>query len=211
MNMPIGKLFFFVPQTSSRVDGSNPAVAGNNYNGVSSTNATYGTVYSAHTGLNGEHDGVATSAAVPAIVSTNGVKLTQMQAKNLYDAFYNDGLFDNSKGTMTMKTYAITNANANILNADGTFTVLAPTASFPRATDGSVRTVLLTMSGFTGGAGAANGREVLTGPDGNNMDTESFLASLHCVSTNAIKDLHYPGKLTRHVGFSNPAVYATSV
>jgi hypothetical protein len=23
-----------------------------------------------------------------------------MQAKNLYDAFYNDGLFDNSKGTM---------------------------------------------------------------------------------------------------------------
>jgi hypothetical protein len=28
--------------------------------------------------------------------------ITQMQAKNLYDAFYNDGLFDNSKGTMTI-------------------------------------------------------------------------------------------------------------
>jgi len=187
MNMPIGKLFYFVPQTSSRVNGANPAVAGSNYNGVSSTDATYGTQYSAHTGLNGEHDGSATSAAVPAIVSTNGVKLTQMQAKNLYDAFYDDGLFDNSKGTLTMKTYAITNANANILNSDGTFTVLTPSASFPRATDGSVRTVLLTMSGFSGGAGT-NGRGVLTGPDGNNMDTESFLASLQCVTTNAILD-----------------------
>jgi hypothetical protein len=186
MNMPIGKLFYFVPQTSSRVNAA--GTAGNNYNGVSSTDATYGTQYSAHTGLNGEHDGSATSAAVPAIVSTNGVKLTQFQAKNLYDAFYNDGLFDNSKGTLTMKTYAITNANANILNANGTFTVLAPTDSFPRATDGSVRTALLTMSGFSGGAGSAGGREVLTGPDGNNMDTESFLASLHCVTTAAIKD-----------------------
>jgi len=188
MNMPIGKLFYFVPQTSSRVNGANPAVAGNNYNGVSSTDATYGTTYSAHTGLNGEHDGSATSAAVPAIVSTNGVKLTQMQTKNLYDAFYNDGLFDNSKGTMTMKTYTVVNGNAQYLNADGSLTALAPSASWPTATDGSVRAVLLNMSGFTTGGAGTNGREVLTGPDGNNMDTESFLASLHCVTTNAIKD-----------------------
>ena len=188
MNMPIGKLFYFVPLTSSRVNGANPAVAGDNYNGVSSSDATYVTQYSSHNCLNGENNGVATSAALPAIVSTNGVKLTQFQAKNLYDAFYNDGLFDNSKGTLTMKTYSITNANANFLNANGTFTTLAPSASFPRATDGSVRTALLTMSGFTGGAGASGGREVLTGPDGNNMDTESFLASLHCVTTNAILD-----------------------
>lgn len=27
-----------------------------------------------------------------------------MQAKNLYDAFYDDGLFDNSKGTLTIVT-----------------------------------------------------------------------------------------------------------
>jgi hypothetical protein len=188
MNMPIGKLFYFVPQTSSRVDGSNPAVAGNNYNGVSPTNATYGTVYSAHTGLNGEHDGVATSAAVPAIVSTNGVKLTQFQTKNLYDIFYNDGMFDNSKGTMTMRTYSVVNGNAKYLNSDGSTTTLSPSTSFPRATDGSVRTALIDMSGFTTGGAGTNGREVLTGPDGNNMDTESFLASLHCVTTNAILD-----------------------
>jgi len=185
MNMPIGKLFYFVPLTSSRIDGAGNA--GNNYNGTSSTNATYNTIYSAHTGLNGLNNGVPTSAALPDIVSTNGVALTQFQAKNLYDAFYNDGLFDNSKGTMTMESYSIVNNNAGFLNADGSFTTLAPAATFPVAADGSVRTVLLSMSGFSGGAGT-NGREVLTGPNGNNMDTESFLASLHCVVTNAILD-----------------------
>jgi hypothetical protein len=185
MNMPIGKLFYFVPLTSSRIDSAGNA--GNNYNGVSASDATYNTIYSAHTGLNGLNNGVPTSAALPDVVSTNGVALTQFQAKNLYDAFYNDGLFDNSKGTMTMQAYSIVNGNAAFLNADGSITTLAPAAVFPVAADGSVRTVLLSMSGFTGGAGT-DGREVLTGPNGNNMDTESFLASLHCVVTNPILD-----------------------
>ena len=185
MNMPIGKLFYFVPLTSSRIDSAGNA--GNNYNGLSASDATYNTIYSAHTGLNGLNNGVPTSAALPDVVSTNGVALTQFQAKNLYDAFYNDGLFDNSKGTMTMQAYSIVNGNAAFLNADGSITTLAPAAVFPVAADGSVRTVLLSMSGFTGGAGT-DGREVLTGPNGNNMDTESFLASLHCVVTNPILD-----------------------
>lgn len=180
MNMPIGKLFYFVPLTSSRVDGAGDA--GNNY-----ATTPYGTTYSAHTGLNGLNDGVPTSAALPDVVSTNGVALTQFQTKNLYDAFYDDGLFDNSKGTMTISSYSITSADARFLNADGSITTLAPSADFPVAADGSVRTVLLSMSGFTGGAGT-DGREVLTGPNGNNMDTESFLASLQCVTTNALVD-----------------------
>jgi hypothetical protein len=180
MNMPIGKLFYFVPLTSSRIDSAGDA--GNNY-----ATTPYGTTYSAHTGLNGLNDGVPTSAALPDIVSTNGVALTKFQAKNLYDAFYDDGLFDNSKGTMTIQSYSIVDANAGFLNADGSLTTLAPNANFPVAADGSVRTVLVSMSGFSGGAGT-DGREVLTGPDGNNMDTESFLASLQCVVTNAILD-----------------------
>jgi hypothetical protein len=109
-------------------------------------------------------------------------------AKNLYDIFYNDGMFDNSKGTLTIRTYSITNANAAVLGSSGTFTTPAPSASWATAADGSVRYALMTMSGFTGGAGAAGGREVLTGPDGNNMDTESFLASLHCVAGANILD-----------------------
>jgi hypothetical protein len=109
-------------------------------------------------------------------------------AKNLYDIFYNDGMFDQSKGTLTIRVYTLANANIATLNSSGSFSTPAPSASWPTAADGSVRYAMYTLSGFTGGAGAAGGREVLTGPDGNNMDTESFLASLHCVSTAAILD-----------------------
>ena len=187
MNMPIGKLFFFVPQTSSRVDSA--GVAGNDY-ATTSTSDIYGTTYSAHTGLNGEHNGVATAAALPiAVVGANSKPLTQFQAKNLYDVFYNDGMFDNSKGTLTIKTINVNgNLNAYTFDSAGNLNIAAPSASFPTSTDGSVRGIIIGLSGFSGGAGAANGREVLTGPDGNNLDTESFLASLHCVTTNAILD-----------------------
>jgi hypothetical protein len=41
MNMPIGKLFFFVPQTSSRVDAL--GVMGNNY--AAGGDGAYGTTY----------------------------------------------------------------------------------------------------------------------------------------------------------------------
>jgi Major capsid protein Gp23 len=181
MNMPIGKLFYFVPQTSSRVDGSgNP---GNDYATV-----PYGTTYSAHTGLNGEHNGLATAAALPVAVTKSSTPLTQFQAKNLYDIFYNDGMFDNSKGTLTIKSIHTSGLNAYTFNTDGSLSVASPSATYPTATDGSLRGMIIGLSGFTGGAGAANGTEVLTGPDGNNMDTESFLASLICTSTNAIKD-----------------------
>lgn len=184
MNMPIGKLFFFVPQTSSRVNGS--GVAGNNY-AQSPTSDVYGTTFSAHTGLNGLHDGVATAAALPVAVTKASQPITQFMAKNLYDIFYNDGLFDNSKGTLTIVTMNVSNLNAYTLNTSGEFVISAPSSSQPTATDGSLREIIIGLSGFTGGAGS-NGREVLTGPDGNNMDTESFLASLHVVTTNAIRD-----------------------
>jgi len=179
MNMPIGKLFYFVPLTSSRVNGS--GVAGNDYDGVSATDATYATTFSAHTSF-------ATTGIPSCVLPSNGsCATTPFLAKNMYDLFYNDGLFDQSKGTLTIRTYTITNANANVLTAAG-FSTPAPSASFPTATDGSVRNVILTISGFTGGAGANGGREVLTGPDGNNMDTESFLASLHVVAGGTILD-----------------------
>ena len=115
---------------------------------------------------------------------------TPFMAKNLYDIFYNDGLFDQSKGTLTIRTYTLVNNNAVTLNNSGSFSIVASptTTSFATAADGSVRYAMFTMSGFTGGAGSPAGREVLTGPDGNNMDTESFLASLHCVSGGNIYD-----------------------
>jgi len=132
--------------------------------------------------------GVATTGIPSCVLPAAGTcATTPFLAKNLYDLFYNDGLFDQSKGTLTIRTYTITNANANLLTAAG-FSTPAPASALPTATDGSVRNIILTISGFTGGAGANGGREVLTGPDGNNMDTESFLASLHVVATRALLD-----------------------
>jgi len=188
MNMPIGKLFFFVPQTSSRQDGGNPPNYGSDY-----ATDQYGQTFSAHTGLNGAHNGTATAAALPVAAAARTYPVTQMMAKNLYDIFYNDGLFDNSKGTLTIKTS--TNSPTYTFDNNGNLNVTTGgTQVFPTSTDGTVRGVIVGLTGFTGGAGAYNsntgagGTEVLTGPDGNNMDTESFLASLKCISSSAILD-----------------------
>ena len=170
MNMPIGKLFFFVPQTSSRVDAA--GVAGNYYDGDGAT-------FSAHTGLNGYHNGQATAAALPVAANINSTPITQMQAKNLYDAFYNDGLFDNSKGTMTI-VYDNT-CQKWALGTNGQYSIIAPAATLATATDGSVRQIVIGVSGFAANL-TTNGREVMTGADGNPMDTESFLASLKVVN-----------------------------
>jgi hypothetical protein len=72
------------------------------------------------------------------------------------------------------------------MDANGVFTDAADATTSPLATDGSLRALKMRVSGFTGGAGSDKGR--LTGPDGHNMDTESFLASLKAVSTPAFLD-----------------------
>jgi hypothetical protein len=172
MNMPIGKLFYFVPQTSSRVDAA--GVAGDNY-AANGSNGAYGTAFSAHTAMNG---------GVPSCIDQSNCAVTQFIGKNLYDAFYNDGLFDNSKGTLTI----VAGANqVYTMGVDGAFAVAGPSATLPTATDGSLRGIIVGISGFSAGL-TTNGREVMTGADGNQMDTESFLASLHVLSTNAILD-----------------------
>ena len=157
MNMPIGKLFFFVPQTSSRHDASGNA--GSSYPNTPWSDGS--TQYSAHTSM--------ASDGLPACVGATGCSVPLPMVKNLYDIFYNDGMFDNSKGALTMVTGS---TNAVVLNSNGAF-VAANGAVLPAATDGSVREVILQVSGFS-----FENKGRLTGPDGNQMDTESFLASL---------------------------------
>jgi len=157
MNMPIGKLFFFVPQTSSRVNAS--GTAGNPH--VSAQ-------YSAHTSM---------ADQLPDCVQGVGCNLTVFEAKNLYDIYYNDGLFDASKGEITIVAGTV---KIVTLGTNGTFTDQTNATNSALATDGSLRNIMLRVSGFTGGAGTDKGR--LTGPDGHNMDTESFLASLKIVN-----------------------------
>jgi hypothetical protein len=135
MNLPIGKLFFFIPKIQER-----------------NSNAHY-----APYGMPGNSD-----------ASTAGYPGT---SKNLYDRFYeasdaNDqGIFDYSKGAFSAITatvadlYTFSNGVASVQNEIATGT--------------SVSSVIIKVSGFTsGGAGK------LVGPNGNEMDTEEFLASL---------------------------------
>ena len=159
MNMPIGKLFFFVPLTSERVNAA--GVGGDPY--------IDGAQYSAHTSF--------ASTGLPSCVQAVGeCAVTPWMGKNLYDLFYNDGLFDNSKGTLTINAITSPNVRVYTLGTDGTFSIASGT--LPTAADGSVRNIIVAISGFSSSAT----REKLTGPDGNQMDTESFLASLKVVA-----------------------------
>ena len=159
MNMPIGKLFFFVPQTSSRYDAAGDAY-GNPH--------TDGPQYSAHTSMG--------SDGLPIVKGVDpSYAPTQYLSKNLYDIYYNDGLFDASKGEISI----IAGTGALVtLNASGDFDAATELGDLPTATDGSLRNAILKVSGF----GSINkGR--LSGPDGNPMDTESFLASLKVIES----------------------------
>ena len=135
MNLPIGKLFYFVPKIQER-DG----------------NGHY-----APYGMPGNED------AATAGYNTG--------TKNLYDRFYegsdaNDqGLFDYSKGAFT----SITATVADMI----TFSAGVASVAGAIATGTSVSNVILKVSGFT-----QTGAGKLAGPNGNEMDTEEFLASL---------------------------------
>lgn len=159
LNMPIGKLFFFVPQTSNRVDA----------NGNPGDPHQDGSQYSAHTSMG--IDGL------PTCVGADGCAVTQMKSRNLYDLYYNDGLFDNSKGEITIVVTEGDEATPGRIKSDGNFEA---TTTFPLATDDTTRAVVLKVSGFS-----SDNAGRLTGPDGNEMDTEAFLASLKVTNPNA--------------------------
>ena len=160
MNMPIGKLFFFVPKTS---DGQFP--------------------------LNGDNN--TTNGALPACVigGCGEVAVTDFRVKNLYDLYYNDGLFDASKGkpTLNVETGNTSNTgNVVILSGLSIEDAYAAGAQKALAGDNSVRYLKLGVQGFNN---SGNGAGRLTGPDGNEMDTETFLASLKVtVNGGDIKD-----------------------
>jgi len=134
MNLPIGKLFYFVPKIQNRDANNNHIPPFGAPGGPSTTTSGY----------------------------TNNT--------NLYDQFYEGetpnsdpaGLFDYSKGAFTGLTADCTNVvwSGGSLVTGGVYT-------------GNTRSILVALSGFSNvGAGK------LIGPDGQEMDTEDFLASL---------------------------------
>lgn len=105
-----------------------------------------------------------------------GPEVTQYFQKSLYDLFYNDFLFDNSKGKVTIRVSdPLTGPYA--LNQAGSWVSGSP----KQYTDGTIRNVILKVSGFN-----SFNASKLTGPDGNEMDTAEFLSSLKIVPKTAI-------------------------
>ena len=209
MNLPIGKLFFLLPVTSER-DWSSDQVAdgvvgrhkglmgyertdrrnGNKYNrfylpdevvnGMSFEYSTDGgktweadeEVYASYD----EAEAAIEKAHAGAIIRQSDPQVTRYMGKTLYDLFYNDFLFDNSKGKIHIrvgKAEPVVFKNGQLVSAKK--------EDLKLYADGTLRNLILKVTGFSSfNAGK------LTGPDGNEMDTEAFLASLKVVAKSAI-------------------------
>ena len=185
MNLPVGKLFYILPVTSERQwdaidiqEALAKLLAGED-------------VVGKHVGLMGYErklkrevpSGQPTTQkryylpdeVILEDASGNTPEITRYFEKSLYDMFYNDGMFDQSKGQIHIKLGELEEAQ---INFDGSVT---KPESRKLAFDGTVRSIMAKLTGFSP---INAGR--LIGPDGNEMDTESFLASLKVVTKNAI-------------------------
>ena len=138
MNLPIGKLFFFIPKIQERNSGAHYSPYG-----------MPGAGGSASTGYTGN---------------------------NLYDRFYeggddaDQGLFDYSKGEITPVSLTGTSIVEFSTGVEG-----SPVTMTSGST--AVSSVIVKLTGFS-----KLGQGKLAGPDGNEMDTEEFLASLQISS-----------------------------
>lgn len=183
MNMPIGKLFFILPVTSERK--------------WSGEEGDLGTWEGSHYGLMGyerverNKDGEKRNRyylpdeVVNMDESGKTPEVVQYMKKSLYDLFYNDFLYDHSKGKVHIKVGEITPVKfANCKTAKGDVVGMGDfekADEFIVASDKSVRNIIVGVSGFSSFRASK-----LTGPDGNEMDTEAFLASLKVFATQEI-------------------------
>ena len=166
MNLPIGKLFYFVPKIQGYQNAGSVAnfpdnpTGGEHYAPVGSPNNPNGDPNQGYPG--------APSPNYP-------------YQKNLYDLFYEGneagldppGLFDYSKGkftAVTANTLIQAWAGSALVNASINAGTPAGGTLIP---SGNTRKVIVKLCGF---ANAGTGK--LIGPDGNEMDTESFLSDL---------------------------------
>ena len=197
MNLPIGKLFFMLPVTSERewsgldVNGRIQEGAVGRHKGLMGYERTdrhngnkYNRFYlpdEAVSGMKFElEDGsvieaanydealVAAAAKSMKVVRQAAPEVTKYHKRTLYDLFYNDFLYDNSKGKVRIKV----GAAEPVAFKDYELVPMTDALLRPYA-DGTLRNVILKVNGFS----AFNAGK-LTGPEGNEMDTEAFLASL---------------------------------
>jgi hypothetical protein len=152
MNLPIGKLFYFVPKIQGYSGGTGD-ISGQHYPPVGSPGAYPGDPNAGYTG-------------------------SGAYAKNLYDLFYEGneagldpaGLFDYSKGRWS----AVTAATTVQTWSNGTL------VDYQITSTSNVRKLIIRMCGFSD-----QGYGKLVGPDGSEMDTESFLSDLKIIATSS--------------------------
>jgi len=139
----------------------------------------------------------AAEGLAPTAIRKVGPEVTQYFKKSLYDLFYNDFLYDNSKGKVTIK---VGEAEPMFLAPDGVrpFSAVSGTLDnyFKCGYDGTVRNIIIAVDGFS----AFNAGK-LTGPDGNEMDTEGFLASLKVITQKEITATQLDGSTTTTSAF----------
>jgi hypothetical protein len=178
MNLPIGKLFYFVPKIQGYSGGTTPNDLG--YFGQSGD-------HYAPVGSPGNYPGN------PDAGYTNGTgSYNPTYTKDLYDLFYEGneaglnppGLFDYSKGKWSATTATTTTV---AWNNNG---LMVPSAY----TTNDYRKVIIVLSGFSN-AGAGQ----LIGPNGNTMDTEEFLSGLNIFGV--------PSNATTSANTSNPYLF----
>jgi hypothetical protein len=157
MNLPIGKLFYFIPKiqgySAGTITDTLGVVSGNHYAPIGSPSNP--------------------STDTQAGYSTGTGSYNSTYQRNLYDLFYEGaepglnpaGLFDYSKGqfvTVTGSTPTVAWSNG-VLIASG----------YTTNTNLEYRKILVALSGFTNA-----GLGKLIGPDGQEIDTEAFLSNL---------------------------------
>ena len=196
MNLPVGRLFFLLPVTSERdfggktiedaIDGEQVVGRHKGLMGYERIDRHNGSKYNrfylpdevvgAMKFVDAEGKEVEGATYDEALAANGGQPVFQVEPtvtkyhkRTLYDLFYNDFLYDNSKGKVRIK---VGEAAPVVFDNYELVDVTKKEQLRPYA-DGSLRNLILKVSGFSSfNAGK------LTGPDGNEMDTEAFLASL---------------------------------
>ena len=209
MNLPVGKLFFILPVTSEReweglgengelqdgATGSHKGLMGYNRVNKNKEGAVEPRYYLPDEVVNeltdqytdGENvyesvEAAKAAGVAPASLRRVGPEVVKYFEKSLYDLFYNDFLYDNSKGKVTIK---VGTAKVAVLTPMGMAEFTKPMSQYrTNSADGTIRNIILEVNGF-----AAFNAGKLTGPDGHERDTQAFLASLKVIVKNEIKEV----------------------
>lgn len=155
MTQPTGALFFYYPNISERIDDVN----------------NLGQTTSSHAPSIGKKPDCL-------LVGANCPDVTYAGCRSLYDRFYDDDLYDHSKGNFTIITAS---GSAVELDADGCWQA---TSTLKLAQDNSVRAVKFSVAGFLGRTSQTlnNFTARMWGGNGLEVDTEEFLSSFTVIN-----------------------------